>query len=331
MSGKSAKFGPQLSACLIVRNEEAVLERCLASLQGLADEIIVVDTGSEDRTRSIAARMGAKLGAFEWRDDFAAARNAALKLAKGRWVLSIDADEWIPSVNVSQFIRDRVSQDRSEAYIVRVFSPVTQRSMLGTTRLFPREDAHWEYRLHEQVRLSKGVRRLANPDFWFGHSGYDEATEERGARADRNLPMLQRILSEEAPDSREYRHAQIYWCRSLRPPYDEAAIDMLETNIRLAIGFDELNHQLLTLKLYKFLIENNRFAELLDINRRVMSHGAHGPLPYFALAIHAVGEQRHEEARQAFRRCLQEQDMVDVRQRLAPMFANLQRELFVSP
>src|ERR1051325_8465006 len=84
-----------LSICMIVRDNEDTLARCLESVRPIADEIVVVDTGSKDSTVGIAENFGAIIGNFEWCDDFAAARNAALRLATCKWVLSIDADEWL--------------------------------------------------------------------------------------------------------------------------------------------------------------------------------------------------------------------------------------------
>jgi tetratricopeptide (TPR) repeat protein len=78
---------------MIVKNEEDHLPRCLASVQGLADEVVVVDTGSTDRTVEIAQSFGAKVGHFTWCDDFAAARNESLRQCTGDWVLILDADE----------------------------------------------------------------------------------------------------------------------------------------------------------------------------------------------------------------------------------------------
>src|SRR5579862_9526082 len=86
-----------LSVCMIVRDEEENLARCLESVKPIADEIVVVDTGSTDATVQIAESFGAKIGHFEWCADFAAARNAAIELATSKWVLSIDADEWLPT------------------------------------------------------------------------------------------------------------------------------------------------------------------------------------------------------------------------------------------
>lgn len=83
----------QLSACLIVKNEEKRLAQCLDSLKLIADQIVVVDTGSGDRTVAIAKQYSCQVFYFEWGDDFSQARNFAIAQAKGKWILVIDADE----------------------------------------------------------------------------------------------------------------------------------------------------------------------------------------------------------------------------------------------
>ena len=84
---------PRLSVCMIVKNEERFLGQCLASVKDIADELIVIDTGSTDRTVEIAREHGAHVGHFEWCNDFAAARNASIAPATGDWILFLDADE----------------------------------------------------------------------------------------------------------------------------------------------------------------------------------------------------------------------------------------------
>lgn len=84
---------PKISLCLIARDEERFLAACLASVRDAVDELIVVDTGSSDATRSIALDAGAQVLDFAWCDDFAAARNAGLERATGSHVLVLDADE----------------------------------------------------------------------------------------------------------------------------------------------------------------------------------------------------------------------------------------------
>lgn len=83
----------RISLCMIVKDEEELLPHCLASVQGAVDEMIVVDTGSSDRSPEIARQHGAVVVPFEWCDDFAAARNAGLEQASGDWILFLDADE----------------------------------------------------------------------------------------------------------------------------------------------------------------------------------------------------------------------------------------------
>ena len=85
-----------ISLCMIVKNEEDVLERCLRSAEGVADEIIIADTGSTDQTKEIALRCGAKVYDFVWKDDFAAARNFAFSKATCDYLFWLDADDVVP-------------------------------------------------------------------------------------------------------------------------------------------------------------------------------------------------------------------------------------------
>ncbi|MCL6522605.1 MAG: glycosyltransferase [Firmicutes bacterium] len=147
---------PFLSAALIVKNEEAVLDQCLRSLQPVVDEIVVVDTGSEDRTPEIAREMGALLVRTPWRDDFAAARNVAQEFARGRWILSADADE-VLEVNGDR-LRAVLEATSDSAFTVTV-----RNALLGpgdelawedvpVVRLFrKRAGVLWEGRIHEQI------------------------------------------------------------------------------------------------------------------------------------------------------------------------------------
>jgi len=91
------------SLCMIVKNEEAQLARCLKSVQPVVDEMIIVDTGSTDRTKDIAKVFGAKLYDFKWTDDFSEARNYCISKAKGRWIFILDADEVISTLDYKQF------------------------------------------------------------------------------------------------------------------------------------------------------------------------------------------------------------------------------------
>jgi glycosyltransferase involved in cell wall biosynthesis len=86
---------PSLSVCMIVRNEQAFLGPCLNTIKNLADEIVVIDTGSNDRSADIARIFGARVYHFRWCNDFSAARNQSLEKANGDWIFILDADELI--------------------------------------------------------------------------------------------------------------------------------------------------------------------------------------------------------------------------------------------
>ena len=105
---------PTLSICLITKNEEAHLRRCLESVRGLWDDLVVVDTGSSDRTVAIAAAFGARLFTFAWQDDFSLARNFCIAQATGDWILSLDADETIATRDHA-VIRDLLRRDELDA------------------------------------------------------------------------------------------------------------------------------------------------------------------------------------------------------------------------
>jgi glycosyltransferase involved in cell wall biosynthesis len=95
MQQRLTDLQPTISLCMIVKNEEQWLQQCLDSVKALVSEIIVVDTGSTDKTKEIAKKNGVKLFDFPWQDDFAAARNFSISKASCDWILWIDADETI--------------------------------------------------------------------------------------------------------------------------------------------------------------------------------------------------------------------------------------------
>lgn len=100
---------PLLSLCMIVKNEEKHLANCLNSVRDLVDEIVIVDTGSTDKTKEIAGKFTKKIFDFAWCDDFSKARNESLKNASGDWVLVLDADETIAGDDLLQ-IREIINR-----------------------------------------------------------------------------------------------------------------------------------------------------------------------------------------------------------------------------
>lgn len=100
-----------ISLCVTTKNSEKTIARCLESARGLVGEMIIVDTGSTDKTREIALKFGAKVFDFEWIDDFSAAKNFAVSKTSGDWVLSLDSDE---SISASDFDRVKKLSENTE-------------------------------------------------------------------------------------------------------------------------------------------------------------------------------------------------------------------------
>lgn len=104
---------PTISLCMIVKDEESVLGRCLSCVKDIVDEIIVVDTGSNDKTKEIAAMYTDKIYDFEWIDDFAAARNFSFSKAKMDYIMWLDADDIIDHENQQKLLKLKSSLDLS--------------------------------------------------------------------------------------------------------------------------------------------------------------------------------------------------------------------------
>jgi glycosyltransferase involved in cell wall biosynthesis len=220
----------RISLTMIVRNEEINLPHALESVRGLFDEVIVVDTGSTDRTKEAAEGFGAQVFDFPWVDDFSKARNAALSHASGRYAFWLDADDVVdpPERKKLQALLDRVRGKAGSwageapgarggtptepclsaphdifggqaAYVVRCKCDPSPDGRGGETvvdhiRLFPlRQGVRWTYRVHEQIlpALNRAEIAVEWSDVTVRHTGYtDPALRARKLDRDARLCAL---------------------------------------------------------------------------------------------------------------------------------------------
>lgn len=190
-------MAPLLTAALIVRDEEAVLDECLASIHEVVDEIVVVDTGSVDGTCETALRYGARLLHHRWKDDFAEARNVALDHAGGDWVLYIDADERL--VDPDRRRIEALLADSDAAAFRILLHPELRASAYVEYRIWRNDPAiRFEGIIHESVvpaivRLANRERRpIRTADLVLRHVGYEG---DQRLKHLRNLPLLRRELA----------------------------------------------------------------------------------------------------------------------------------------
>ncbi|MBI2656448.1 tetratricopeptide repeat protein, partial [Candidatus Woesearchaeota archaeon] len=114
----------------IAKNEEKYLEQCLSSVKGLVDEIIIVDTGSKDKTKEIAKKFNAKIFDFKWIDDFSAARNESIRHATKDWILVLDADEVLDDESTKS-IKELVNNKENDAYLLLQKNYTNESSIVG--------------------------------------------------------------------------------------------------------------------------------------------------------------------------------------------------------
>jgi len=198
---------PRISLCMIVKDEESFLDACLRSAAPCVDEMVIVDTGSTDRTVEIAKAHGATILHFEWCNDFAAARNFALEHATGDWVLSLDADEVLTPETPAR-IRALVEDPGVAGYHLRFQNLYTTKKTLGVimVRLFRNlPEVQWANRIHEQItpKLAELAARegliMSISDAEVEHHGYMDDIMDGRQKSDRNDPLF-RLHLEEHPD-----------------------------------------------------------------------------------------------------------------------------------
>ena len=200
---------PLVSACLIVRDARESIGGCIQALVGLADEVIVHDTGSTDGTRDVLRGFpGVSLFEEGWFDDFAAARNVALDQASGRWVLSVDADEVVvgDGPGFRAWLRD--VEEQQCAVTIRI--PSTEAGSgdeYTAVKLFRRDGTRWAGRVHERV-VHPGLGedamvRVVPPELLsFRHSGFpDPGSQRRKGERNGRLAALELADLTADPDS----------------------------------------------------------------------------------------------------------------------------------
>ncbi|WP_171056269.1 tetratricopeptide repeat-containing glycosyltransferase family 2 protein [Paenibacillus sinopodophylli] len=220
--GKPASGKLPISLCMIVRDEERFLPACLDSAEAYVSEIIIVDTGSSDRTVAIAEHYGAKVVHAAWMDDFAAARNQGLELAALPWILVLDADERLAQCSLTVW-EGLLANDGLSGYYVRLCSWIdsaagqrmqTERAESYMTdavcRLF-RNDPRIRFSgaLHEEAATSVaklGAQRLGYAPLTIWHEGYRAEVVIAKGKRERNGRILKLAL-ERSPDDPMLQYA----------------------------------------------------------------------------------------------------------------------------
>ncbi len=205
----------EISLCVIVKNEAHYLSGCLESAKNIADEIIVVDTGSTDNSKEIALSYNAEVYDFTWVNDFSAARNFSLSKATKDWILYLDADERLTEKSIEQINKIKI-QKRKAGYYCRVVSPSAATgnpSVMKYIRFFRNLDnPRFEGKVHEQIipdLKAKGFE-LIDSEIEILHIGYDVGKEVLEEKARRNLKLLLNDYNENPSSYNAFQLGQSY-------------------------------------------------------------------------------------------------------------------------
>lgn len=206
----------KLSACLIVKNEEKHLTKCIRSFKQYVDEIIVVDTGSTDRSKELARELGARVYDFKWRNDFSAAKNFAKQKAKGDWILFLDADEYFIQ-ETAKNLKNTILQFQAEcdAFLIKLIDIdadnhdeyidefYAMRMFKNSSALCYRNEVHEE--LYNKTGRKNRLMKIDASLLCLYHTGYSSKRVE--AKCRRNLKiLLSKLTGNQEKDKFLYRY-----------------------------------------------------------------------------------------------------------------------------
>lgn len=305
---------PRISVCLIVRNEERFLARCLESIRPLAHQIVVVDTGSTDRTIEIARSFGADVHEVPWTDDFSAARNAALEHATGHWILAIDADEELPSDQHARLLADLGRANVLGCRLPLVNAGLEHEGVSYVPRLFRNAPGlFYVSRVHEQVFSSVLVRaeewamETVLGSAQLRHYGYAKDVVRDRQKGERNLRLLRLALAEYPEDANLRMNLGLELIRA-----GDLDAGLLEYDAALdALGLQpaarhvpELRETLLT-QFVTHLLKARRWDNVLRVLESPAARAdALSASLHFARGLAHLQLQQPAEAAEAFRLCL---------------------------
>lgn len=195
-----------ISICIIGKNEEKVLDKCLSALMPFGYEIIFIDTGSTDQTKHIALQYTEKVYDFEWINDFSAARNYSISKATYEYILVVDCDEVITEINQSELENYVKNHETGVGRLYRINE--FERAGDGFTagervgRFFSKALYEYNGTIHEQVvRKDKKEVDYYNIPVKMIHSGYDGNKEIRKTKTERNIRLLKKELEKNSKDT----------------------------------------------------------------------------------------------------------------------------------
>jgi Glycosyltransferases involved in cell wall biogenesis len=258
---------------MIIKNEEHNLIKCLGNIKSKVDEIVIVDTGSTDKTKEIAKRYTDRIFDFEWCNDFAAARNYSISMAKNDWILILDADEVVEFYNKKTINKFIAENDKVVGRIKRINTfedgSDTKKLFERVNRLFNRKYFKYEGIIHEQVVAKDGEEyNTLDIEITVKHIGYEKEVLNMTNKIERNKELLQKAILTKRDDP--YLYYQLGKTFFMEKNYTEAEKNFhtavsLEVNTKYEYVEDLIEsygYTLINLKKYKEALALKKYEDI---------------------------------------------------------------------
>ncbi len=308
---------PGITLCMIVKNEERFLEQCLRSVEGVVDEMVVVDTGSTDRTMEIARSFGATVVERPWRNDFAWARNQANELATKRWILQLDADEELTPESRAELARLKNVPAYNQGVWIRCHNKSDDYAGTGSmthalVRIFPNhERIRFRGLIHEFITLDDHQHGLeaGQSSIAIVHHGYLKEVVQDRNKGERNLAIV-RAATENDPAE------PFNWFNLGTTAYamgdNETALmaleKMFELNGLAPRGFMANGLAVLS---EVYLEKRNDAQRALQAAEQCLAFSPHYANAHFMIGKAYVAMRRFDDARAAFAEAIEDGKYID--------------------
>ncbi len=295
----------KISLCMIVKNEEEHLAKCLDNIKNHMDEIVIVDTGSEDRTKEIAREYTDKIYDFEWCDDFSKARNFSLSKASNDWVLILDADEVVTEFNDEEIIKFMNSTHKVVGRIKRI-NPFEDGKEITTytervNRLMNRKYFHYEGIIHEQITSNENSQYDTQPvEIEVDHIGYLNEVVDKTGKLERNISLLTDAIKRNPQDP--YLYYQIGKSHYKVKAYEKACKSFAKA-IEIC---PDLRYEYVEdlVESYGYALLNcERYMEAIEISK-YENHYGQSPDYNFVMGLIFMNNGRFYEAIKLFEKCI---------------------------
>ncbi len=299
---------PTLSLCMIVKNEEEYIRAALESVKDVADEIIVIDTGSSDNSREICALYTDKVYEAEWREDFSAARNISLEKASGDWILWMDADERLV-IKEKEAFKELLEGDR-EIYWVKLLHLIDSEGeeekeyyISYHNRLFKKkEEFYFKCSIHERLVTESGI--MPEPGdtgncMEILHYGYNTAHMREKALRNLRICLKEREKDKDNPWLDYYIACELYRLGNIKD-----ALELVNHGILGFLSQGKLPPALLYKLKYDILLTNGNLESVCEgLSKAVNLYPDYVELHFYRGSA-LLKLNRYEEAKKEFSYCV---------------------------